>query len=155
MSAQSPAVRTGAYARSKTALKIRADKTRRLMRKLRDVCPWLKESDLPVLRAYCELEVIGASLFAGVMEAGAITSAGKSDVAARRLVEDHRKNRLAAARLASDLGLTPLARRAIESGSRGAVFDLAGAFAAEDVAERAIAVAEERQKERDASDSEK
>jgi hypothetical protein len=123
-------VRTGAYDRSKTALTIRRDKTQRLARRIRLLCPWIEDSDVPALRAYCELEIVGAALFAGIVQVGAITRVDDGrDAGARRLVEDHRKNRLAASALAKELGLTPAARMAIKANGTRAAFDLASAMA--------------------------
>jgi hypothetical protein len=125
-------VQSGAYAK-KTASQVRASKIRRTIEYLRKVCPWLQQSDLPALRMYAELEIIGVQLFAALVDADGtfkVTSTGDDgQVIAKRLIDDHRKNRLAANALANALGLTPLARRQIKSKAADDAVDIVGEMA--------------------------
>ncbi len=121
--------RTGAYARSPSALEVRGRKVARLMRRLRVVAPWLEPSDESTARAYCELEILSASIFAKLVTTGTtkLTADGK-DLEVRRLVDAHRQMKIAMLGHARELGLTPLARAALKvAGSRSA-FDLPSAM---------------------------
>ena len=60
----------GLYARSPSALEIRGRKVARLMRRLRVVAPWLEPSDESTARAYCELEILSAAIFASLTVTG-------------------------------------------------------------------------------------
>jgi hypothetical protein len=97
------------------------------MRKLRVIAPWIEPSDEPVARAYCELEIISAGIFAALTKIGLLN--GKAD--ARQLVDVHRKLRLSALMHARELGLTPAARMAIKANGTKAALDIAAAMAAE------------------------
>jgi hypothetical protein len=59
-----PPARTGLYATSADAMRIRAQRVRRLVRKMRAVMPWIEESDLPACRAWAEMEILSAMAFA-------------------------------------------------------------------------------------------
>jgi hypothetical protein len=115
-----PAVQHGYYSRSPSALEIRARKVSRLMRKLRVIAPWIEPSDEPVAKAYCELEIISASIFAALTKLGPLN--GKAD--ARQLVDVHRKLRLTALAYARELGLSPASRMAIKANGTRSAFDL-------------------------------
>ena len=96
-----------------------------MVRSMKKVMPWLQPSDLPAMRAYCELEYICAAAF------NALTSAGLFDKegGVRRLGHDYRKFRATQAMLMRELGMTPVARAALKAGSKDQPFDLVGAFA--------------------------
>ncbi len=136
--ASGPHARTGVYAKPAAGIKLRDKKVERLARKVRTVATWLEPSDFPMLRGWCELEILAESVYAAVRALGVLNQNGE----ARRLVNDYRLLRQTQAGIAAALGLTPAARQALKAGSRGAPFDLAAAFAAEDVIERAIEVGE-------------
>lgn len=124
-------IKHGAYARSESALEIRGRKVARLMRRLRIVAPWLEPSDESTMRAYCELEILSASIFASLATTGTtkITVDGK-DVEVRRLVDAHRQMKQAQLAYARELGLTPLARAALKVAGSKAAFDLPSAMSA-------------------------
>jgi len=122
-------IQHGLYAGSKSALEVRARKIARLMRRLRVVAPWLEPSDESTARAYCELEILSAAIFARLSETGPtkLTADGR-DLEVRRLVDAHRQMKQVALAYARELGLTPLARAALKvAGSRSA-FDLPAAM---------------------------
>ena len=72
-------IQHGLYARSPSALEIRGRKVARLMRRLRVVAPWLEPSHESTARAFCELEILSASIFARLTETGTtrLTADGK------------------------------------------------------------------------------
>jgi phage terminase small subunit len=102
------------------------------MRRLRVVAPWIEPSDESTARAYCELEIMGAQIFAALSKMGdsvvRTTTDGK-DLDVRRLVDAHRQNKLAQLAFARELGLTPAARMAIKATGTHAAIDLAGQMA--------------------------
>jgi hypothetical protein len=98
---------------------------------MRAAMPWLEDADVPACRSWAELEIIGASLFTGIMKEGATIGSKKdADVGARRLVEDHRKNQLAKLALERELGMTPLARSTLKVNRDNSALDLAAQCAA-------------------------
>ncbi len=99
-------VRSSAYARSSDVLRLRYRRVRRLVAKARAAMPWLDESDVPVLRSWCELEIIGAGLFADLTAAGITNGEGEP----RRAVDDLRRLRQTQLGFARELGMTPRAR---------------------------------------------
>ena len=118
----------GLYARSPSALEIRGRKVARLMRRLRVVAPWLEPSDESTARAYCELEILSAAIFASLATSGGLgvtklTTDGK-DLEVRALVDAHRQMKQAQLAYARELGLTPLARVALKVAGTRSAFDL-------------------------------
>ena len=123
----------GYYARSPSALEIRGRKVARLMRRLRVVAPWLEPSDESTARAYCELEILSAAIFASLATSGGLgvtklTKDGK-DLEVRRLVDAHRQMKQTQLAYARELGLTPLARAQLKVNGTRAAFDLPGSMA--------------------------
>jgi len=113
-----PALTHGLYARSPGALEVRGRKVARLMRRLRVVAPWIEPSDESTARAYCELEIMGAQIFAALSkmdDAVVRTSKDGKDLEVRKLVDSHRTMKLAQLAYARELGLTPAARMAIKA----------------------------------------
>jgi hypothetical protein len=100
-----------------------------LMQKLRTIAPWLQDTDLPVLRGFAELEWLARRVFALLKDEG-ILSPKTND--AKKLLSEYRSLRTAQAALASQLGLTPVARKALVSGGKEGGFDLLNAIAEHD-----------------------
>ncbi|HKN13398.1 MAG TPA: P27 family phage terminase small subunit [Candidatus Binatus sp.] len=125
-----PALTHGLYAGSKSALEIRARKIARMMRRLRVVADWLSPADESTARAYCELEILSASIFARLTETGVtkLTADGR-DLEVRALVDAHRRMKQTQLAYANALGLTPLARTQLKLGSRD-VTDISAAVIA-------------------------
>jgi hypothetical protein len=135
----------GAYARSPGTLEIRGRKVARLMRRLRVVAPWLEPSDEST-RAYCELEIVGAQIFAAVAKMGGAimrTTPDGQDLDVRKLVDAHRRNKLAQLAYAREFGLTPAARMMIRANGTHTPFDLPSAMI-----DGVIEVGESRARER-------
>jgi hypothetical protein len=121
---KAPALRHGAYARSPRALKARSRKVGWLVRKMRTVCPWFEESDLPACRAWAEMEVVASRVFAAIVEGDILNAKGEP----KRLLDIHRAIRLAQLSYERELGLTPAARKALRASGKPA-FDIIGEIA--------------------------
>src|SRR5258708_22815429 len=89
-----PAVRPqhGLYAKSPGVLTDRARKVGRLVRKMRDLCPWFEESDVPACKAWAELEVLGSLVFAAIMAGDDLLNAKGEP---KKLLDTYRALRLA------------------------------------------------------------
>jgi hypothetical protein len=109
---------------------------------MRAVMPWLEEADAPTCRTWAEL---ASRVYAALRDQGVLNPEGE----ARRLLDDYRKLRQTQAIFTRELGMTPAARQALKANSK-ATFDLAPAFAAEDVSvavtDKVIDVAKSRGK---------
>lgn len=81
---------------------------------------WLQPSDMPALRAWCELEVLCGQVYAMLRAAGVLDQHGEG----RRLLDDYRQLRQAQLNFANALGMTPAARMSISANSTTAALDL-------------------------------
>ncbi|MBV8772076.1 MAG: hypothetical protein JO166_07080 [Deltaproteobacteria bacterium] len=113
---------TGLYVKSRNGLRLRDERVRRLVRRMRAVMPWLEDSDIAVCRAWAELEILSQRVYAELRERGVINSEGD----ARRLLDDYRKLRSTQIVLSRELAMTPAARIAIKAGKSESVVDLVG-----------------------------
>ena len=68
--------------------------------------PWIDDADVPALRAWAELEIIGAGLFADITARGTLNDEGEP----RRAVDDLRRIRQTQLVYSRELGLTPKSR---------------------------------------------
>lgn len=118
-------IRTGIYSSDAKLLKSRYRRVQRLASRVRDVVPWLEGSDEPTLRAWSELELLGASIWADLMARGAVNEQGEP----RRLLSEYRQLRQIQLRYGEALGLTPAARASLGRNVAGAGADLALLFA--------------------------
>jgi phage terminase small subunit len=105
-------------------LQLRDHQVRRLLRKLREVCPWIQESDGIVARRFCELEVIVSQVYTAILEEGAFMADGE----VRGLVDTHRRLTQTQSMLATQLGLTPASRIAMQANSRNVDVDIEAAL---------------------------
>src|SRR5207253_9689866 len=71
--------------------------------------PWLKPSDLPAARAWCEIEVLGRLVFHELRVNGIVTGQGEP----RRLLSEYRQLRATQLGYARELAMTPTALRAL------------------------------------------
>jgi len=109
------------YGRSARAMKLRSRRVRPLVKRTLDRCPWITQSDITTLRAWADLEILGAACMAELLETGVLD--GKKQP--KSLIDQLRRIRSTQLQYARELGLSPAARMAIrESGSNAAV-DLA------------------------------
>jgi hypothetical protein len=121
----SPHADTGLYVKSRNGLRLRDLNVRRLVRRMRVAMPWLKDSDVPVCRAWAELEVLSARIYAELRDNGFLNPEGD----ARRLLNDYRGLRKTQLSFAMQLGMTPVARKLLQDGPSGEAFDLVAAMA--------------------------
>jgi hypothetical protein len=126
---------TSLYAKSESALRIRAERVRRIVNRVRREMPWLADSDVPALKSWAELEILSATTFAWLTKMNVINSEGEP----RRLLAEHRQMKLAALAYAKELGLTPLTRAALKANVSAAAIDLA-----ETVSSRVVEIGEAR-----------
>jgi hypothetical protein len=133
-------VKHGLYATTTNGKKLRDQKVRRLLRNLRVIAPWIGESDVPLARRYCELEILASLVYAELRDHGILNR----DKEARRLLNDYRMLAASQAILARELMISPAARRALKVHSKHATYDVVGAMAsAKNEADTAIEDAEE------------
>jgi hypothetical protein len=111
---------TGLYAKSDSALRIRAERVRRIVANMRKACPWLTPADAPAMKGWAELEVLSATVFAWLLKLNVLTGAGEP----RRLLDQHRQLKLAQLSYEVQLGMTPLSRAALKLSTTGAAFDI-------------------------------
>jgi hypothetical protein len=88
--------------------------------------PWLDPADEPAVRAWCELEILSAGLFASLTADGVITPKGEP----RKALSEYRMLRQAQLAYERELGMTPSARMNLRVGdSRARTFDVAAELA--------------------------
>jgi len=127
----------GLYVKSRNGLRLRDRAVQRLVRRMRLAMPWLEEADYPAMRAWAEMELLAARVYAELKAGGFMNGKGE----ARRLLDDYRRLRGTQIVLSRELGMTPAARMAIKATGRKADFDLAAAMAVDaEAAERAVEV---------------
>ena len=119
---------TGLYIKTAKGLRLRHRKVRRLVEKIRASMPWLERSDVPACRAWAELEILGATVFAELHLNGITNVEGEP----RRLLTEYRQLRQAQLAYERELGMTPAARMAIKANGTRAALDLAAAMAKAD-----------------------
>jgi hypothetical protein len=98
---------------------------------VRVLCPWIEGSDLPCVRSWAELEILGVTVFRELVENGVLTCDGE----ARRLLNDYQKLKKTQLAYETALGLTPASRIAIKASSGSAAVDLVAMMAQSDTAE--------------------
>jgi hypothetical protein len=116
---------TGLYLKGGNGLRLRHQKVRRLVEKMKGAMPWLEPSDIPACRAWAELEILGATVFAELHLNGITNPEGEP----RRLLGEYRQIRQAQLAYERELGMTPAARMTIKANGTRAALDLAAAMA--------------------------
>jgi hypothetical protein len=119
-------ISSGLYVKHRNGLKVRDEKTRRLVRRMRAVMPWLEESDIPTAPGWAQLEILADQAFAVLRAVGLVDGSGNP----RRLQNDFRLIRTAQLSYANALGMSPAARKLLKARGDNAAFDLAAALAA-------------------------
>jgi hypothetical protein len=104
---------TGLYVKSPDGLRLRWRRVQRLVRKMQIAMPWVSPVDLPAMRAWAEMEILGSNIFAELHLNGVTTSSGEP----RRLLGELRMLRTAQLAYERDLGMTPSARMSLRVGS--------------------------------------
>ena len=100
-------VRSTIYVKAPAGRQLRDRAVQRLVSKLRAALPWLKPSDLPAARAWCEIEVLGRLVFKDLRSNGFTTGQGEP----RRLLTEYRQLRSTQLGYARELAMTPAARK--------------------------------------------
>lgn len=113
------------YVKAKPGIRIRDRRVTILAHRVRTGLPWLEPSDWPIVRSWCEIEVLCEQAYAILRTAGIVNKDGEP----RRLLEDFRKLRTAQIAIARELGMTPASRMAIKGNAANAALDLVAAFA--------------------------
>jgi hypothetical protein len=98
--AQAP---TGLYVKSDSALRLRADRVRRIVARMRKEMPWLTPADTPAMKGWAELEILSATVFAWLTRLNILNGQGEP----RRLLSEHRALKLAQLAYERELGMTP------------------------------------------------
>jgi phage terminase small subunit len=111
---------TGVYVKSKNGRKLRDIAVRRLTQKMRIAMPWIEDSDLPVCRAWAEMELLSTRMYAELKAKGLLNAQGE----ARRLVNDYRTMRHTQMGFARELGMTPSARLALRQAGMHSAVDI-------------------------------
>jgi len=99
----------GLFVKSSTGVRLRSRPVQRLVRQMQDMMPWLKQSDLPAVRSWAQLEYLGAKVYADLMQRGFLLESGEP----RKLLSEFRQLKLAQLAYERDLGLTPATRAAL------------------------------------------
>ena len=126
--------RTGAYARSRSALEARATKLKRLVAQLRRTMPWFERSDDVALKSLAEIEHVSSLCFMELLRVGVL---GKDD-SGRRLLSDYRLLKATELAYLNALGATPEGRLLQRSHATGAALNLAAALAQRSTTEDGI-----------------
>ena len=101
-------------------------KVSRLAAKLWVALPWLQATDEPVVRAWCQLEVMASEIFACLLLEGVITKEGH----VTSLLGEWRKTKQHQLKLEQELGMTPASRASLGVDvARGRALDLAAEIA--------------------------
>lgn len=134
--ARNPRGLSGSSAR---AVRLRNARTQRTVRRMQKLMPWIEPSDMPAVRAWAELELIGACVFDELMQRGLFTQPrkGKPGGAVSPLLAELRNIRRAQLQFEQALGMTPMSRQMLRTSGRPA-FDLVAAFAADSAAGRKV-----------------
>ena len=125
-------VKSGLYVKAPNGMQLRHRRVRRLVNKAQAVLPWLGPADLPTLRGWAELEILGASVFALLITDGVINDDGEP----RALLREFRQLRQAQLPYERELGMTPASRAALGidvARLKGIEAALGGDVATEDV----------------------
>jgi len=79
------------------------------MNKLIATAPWIERQDAMLLRRFVQLEMLGDRVYSALRDGEIVTGQGES----KRLLQDFRRLVATQASLAAQLGLSPVARRAL------------------------------------------
>jgi hypothetical protein len=102
--------RTGLYVKGANGRRLRDQRVRRLVQKMRDAMPWLDDAAfLPACRAWAEFEILSSIVFAELRRGGVVNKGGE----ARRLLNDYRLLRQTQLGYERELGMTPAAKDAL------------------------------------------
>ena len=101
----------GGFVTAPAGVRQRDGRVRRALAHLRKLASWLRPSDLPVARSYCEIEILTKDIFADIRAKGAVFTDEEGNVRSRGIVAEYRNLKRVSLAFARDLGLTPVARK--------------------------------------------
>jgi hypothetical protein len=125
----------GIYSRGKHGLKLRDERVRRLVRKMREAMPWLEDADVPMMRAWAELETLAVRAHAELRDRKSLVGVGTEGVV--RLVDDYRKLRAAQLLYSRELAMSPASRAIVKVAGKSQPYDLVAQLAAANAEEAA------------------
>jgi len=99
--------------------RVRPQAVRRLVAKVREVCPWLTEADVPLARSWSQLELLSDEVFCRLYRDGIVTEKGEP----KALVNTLRQLRNTQIAIGNQLGLSPRARLEITRGDSASALD--------------------------------
>jgi hypothetical protein len=100
----------GLYVTGEAALRVRAQRVRRIVAAMRRAMPWLTPADTPAMKGWAELEVLSATVFAWLLKLNVLNSESEP----RKLLSEHRQLKLAQLQYETQLGMTPLSRATLK-----------------------------------------
>jgi hypothetical protein len=112
---------TGLYVQSAPGLRRRDQAVRRLVRKMRNVMPWLTDADAVTCRSWAEIEILASRAYMILSTVGLINRDGQP----LRLLGDFRLLRQTQLSYANALAMTPSARAQLRLTEDNGSFDLA------------------------------
>lgn len=115
------------------AMKLRAQRTRYYLARIKRLLPWIEPADYPIARAWIELELLCAACAEQLFEYGVKSPGGKPDP----MLGELRSLRRVQLSYAVALGLGPAARQMLQSSGKPWSVDIS-----EEQAQRAIAMSE-------------
>ncbi len=101
----------GGFVKAAAGLRQRDGRVRRALAHLRKLAPWLKLSDLPTARSYCEMEILTKDMFADIRANGRVYTDEQGNIRSRSIVAEYRNLKRVSLAYARELGLTPVARK--------------------------------------------
>ena len=104
----------GGFVKAPAGLRQRDGRVRRALAHLRKLAPWLKPSDLPAARSYCEMEILAKDMFAEIRANGRVYTDEQGNIRSRVIIAEYRNLKRVSLAYARELGLTPVARKAFK-----------------------------------------
>jgi phage terminase small subunit len=101
----------GGFVKAPACLRQRDGRVRRALAHLRKLAPWLKPSDLPAARSYCEMEILAKDMFADIRANGRVYTDEQGNIRSRGIIAGYRNLKRVSLAYARELGLTPVARK--------------------------------------------
>ncbi len=107
------------YTRGAKGVRIRDERTRRLARRIINACPWMIDTDQPLVRGFAQLEILSEEAYAKIIAEGIINAEGTP----HKLLSEFRSLRRVQADIAGRLGLSPRDRAQMQSVSTSAAIE--------------------------------
>lgn len=111
---------TGLYVRAAPTLKVRDKRIAVLVKRMFRLMGWLRPEDVPLCRSWAQHEILSDIVYSALRAMGPINADGN----AKRLLVDYRQLRQSQTAIASQLGMSPMARARLCAASTNAAFDV-------------------------------